>query len=157
MNGDDSMNEQTQTNAEAAVAADGDPLQVVPVDKAPHFTGPAEQFTGAVEVGPLFLADLEGRTGGALVRFAPGARTAWHTHPRGQTLVVTDGVGWVQAEGGERHTICPGDVVRIPPDTRHWHGATADEAMSHIAIAEAVDGTSVTWMELVPDETYRGG
>ncbi len=137
-------------------ATGSDPLQVIPVAKAPHFTGAADNFTGAVEVGPLFLADLEGRNGGALVRFSPGARTAWHTHPKGQTLLVTEGEGWVQAEGGDRHTIRPGDVVRIPPQTRHWHGATADTSMAHIAIAEAVDGTSVTWMEHVPDETYRG-
>jgi len=91
-----------------------------------------------------------------MVHFQPGARTAWHTHPRGQTLIVTAGQGWVQQAGKERHTMRVGDVVRIPPDVRHWHGATTESAMSHIAIAESVDGSSVTWMELVPDAAYRG-
>jgi quercetin dioxygenase-like cupin family protein len=142
--------------AEEPTRTDAGVLQVTPAEKAPHFTGPADNFTGHVEVGPLFVVDLDGRNGGGLVRFDAGAHTAWHTHPRGQTLIVTEGVGWVQAEGGERFTIRPGDVVRIPPDTRHWHGATADTAMAHIAIAEAVNGTSVTWMEHVAAEAYLG-
>jgi len=147
----------TQQNTTANGQTPGqDPLTVTPRAEAPQFIGPADQFTGTVRVESLFIADLDGRNGGGMVHFEAGARTAWHTHPRGQTLVVSAGVGWVQGEGGERHTIRTGDIVRIPPDVRHWHGACADEAMSHIAIAEAVDGTSVTWMELVSDETYLG-
>ena len=130
-------------------------LTVTPRAEAPHFSGPPANFTGEVEVESLFRADLDGDNGGGMVHFQPGARTAWHTHPRGQTLVVTAGVGWVQQEGKARHTIRVGDVVRIPPHVRHWHGASAEQAMSHIAIAESVDGSSVTWMELVPDAIYR--
>lgn len=131
-------------------------LTVTPVAEAPSFAGPAENFTGEVRVESLFHANLAETNGGGMVHFSPGAHTAWHTHPRGQTLIVTAGTGWVQEEGGERFTIRTGDVVRIPPDVRHWHGASAAESMSHIAIAESVDGSSVTWMELVPDAVYRG-
>jgi len=131
-------------------------ITVTPRADAPHFTGPDDTFTGDVEVESLFQADLAGDNGGGMVHFQPGAHTAWHTHPRGQTLIVTAGEGWVQQEGKERHTMRVGDVVRIPPDVRHWHGATTESAMSHIAIAESVDGSSVTWMELVPDAAYRG-
>ena len=141
---------------DARVTAEPADLTVTPRAEAPHFTGPADKFTGAVEVESLFHADLAGDNGGGMVHFQPGARTAWHTHPRGQTLIVTAGEGWVQREGGPRFTIRIGDVVRIPPNVRHWHGASADEAMSHIAIAESIDGSSVTWMELVPDEAYLG-
>ncbi|MCB9689069.1 MAG: cupin domain-containing protein [Alphaproteobacteria bacterium] len=131
-------------------------VTVIPFDEAPRFAGPADQFTGEVQVESLFHADLAGTNGGGMVHFQPGARTAWHTHPRGQTLIVTEGEGWIQQEGKERHTIRTGDVVRIPPNTRHWHGASAASAMSHIAIAESVDGSSVTWMELVPNSAYLG-
>ncbi|TNF37940.1 MAG: cupin domain-containing protein [Deltaproteobacteria bacterium] len=131
-------------------------VAVIPLDVAPRFAGPADQFTGAVQVESLFYADLAGTNGGGMVRFEPGARTAWHTHPRGQTLIVTAGEGWIQQEGEARQTFRAGDVVRIPPNVRHWHGASADTAMSHIAIAEFVDGESVTWMELVSDEAYLG-
>ncbi len=124
--------------------------------EAPHFAGPADRFTGEVEVESLFHADLAGDNGGGMVHFQPGARTAWHTHPRGQTLIVTAGEGWVQQEGEPRHTIREGDVVRIPPAVRHWHGATSATAMSHVAIAESVDGSSVDWMELVAPEDAEG-
>ena len=124
-------------------------VQVTPREQAPSFAGPPDKFTGEVQVESLFLADLEGKNGGGMVHFQPGAHTAWHTHPRGQTLIVTAGEGWVQQEGLERHTIRVGDIVRIPPSVRHWHGATDRSAMSHIAIAESVDGSSVAWMELV--------
>lgn len=95
-----------------------------------------------------------GRVGGARVTFAPGARTAWHTHPLGQTLFITSGVGWVQREGGPVEEVRPGDVVWIPADARHWHGATPTNAMTHFAAAEALDGKSVDWMEHVTDEEY---
>ncbi|MEZ4321817.1 MAG: carboxymuconolactone decarboxylase family protein [Myxococcota bacterium] len=131
-------------------------VTVTPRSEAPHFMGPAANFTGAVEVESLFQADLAGTNGGGMVHFQPGARTAWHTHPRGQTLIVTEGEGWIQQEGKARHTLRTGDVVRIPPNVRHWHGASAESAMSHIAIAESVDGSSVTWMELVPNNAYLG-
>jgi quercetin dioxygenase-like cupin family protein len=117
--------------------------------------GPAEYFTGAVRVDPLFQAPDPARVAGALVTFEPGARTAWHTHPLGQTLVVTAGFGWVQREGGPVEEIRPGDVVWFPPGEKHWHGATPTTGMSHIAIQERLDGKAVDWMENVSDEQYR--
>jgi quercetin dioxygenase-like cupin family protein len=117
--------------------------------------GPAEYFTGAVRVDPLFQAADPARVAGALVTFEPGARTAWHTHPLGQTLVVTAGFGWVQREGGPVEEIRPGDVVWFPPGEKHWHGATPTTGMSHIAIQERLDGKAVDWMEKVSDEQYR--
>jgi quercetin dioxygenase-like cupin family protein len=116
--------------------------------------GPAEWFTGVVRVDPLFTAPAPARVAGALVTFEPGARTAWHTHPLGQTLIVTAGCGWVRRAGGPVEEIRPGDVVWIPPGERHWHGATAATAMSHIAIQEALDGAVVTWMAQVSDAEY---
>ena len=118
-------------------------------------TGPSAWFTGAVRVEPLFGPD-PARVGGALVTFEPGARTAWHTHPLGQTLVVTTGSGWVQREGGAREEIEAGDVVWFPPGEKHWHGATASMAMSHIAIHEKLDGEVVDWLEPVTDGQYGG-
>jgi quercetin dioxygenase-like cupin family protein len=118
--------------------------------------GPAEYFTGSVRVVPLFAAHAPARTAGVRVTFEPGARSAWHTHPLGQTLIVTDGTGWIQQEGGERQVIKPGDVVWTPPGVRHWHGATATESLTHIAIQEALDGKNVEWMEKVSDDHYRG-
>ena len=117
--------------------------------------GPAEWFTGAVRVDPLFDAREPGRVAGASVTFEPGARTAWHTHPLGQTLIVTAGCGWAQRWGGPREDIRPGDVVRIPPGEKHWHGAAATTGMTHIAIQEQLDGKAVEWMEKVTDEQYR--
>jgi quercetin dioxygenase-like cupin family protein len=122
----------------------------------PSAKGPADYFTGAVRVDPLFQAPDPARVRGASVTFEPGARTAWHTHPLGQTLIVTSGLGWVQAWGGSVEEIRPGDVVWFPPGEKHWHGATPTTAMTHIAIQEALDGTVVDWMEQVSDEQYRG-
>ncbi len=117
--------------------------------------GPAENFTGSVRVDTPFKGTAPARVSGGIVTFEPGARTAWHTHPLGQTLIVTSGTGWVQMEGGTREEIRTGDVVFIPAGERHWHGATATSTMTHAAIAEALDGKSVDWMEKVSDEQYR--
>ncbi|EYD75226.1 Transcriptional regulator [Rubellimicrobium mesophilum DSM 19309] len=122
----------------------------------PSGQGPAEWFTGRVRIDPLFAAEAPSRMAGNLVTFEPGARTAWHTHPVGQTLIVTQGLGWVQREGERKEEVRPGDVVRFAPGERHWHGASASAAMSHIAIQEAHDGQAVAWMEQVSDEDYRG-
>ncbi|CAJ0816303.1 (R)-mandelonitrile lyase [Ralstonia flaminis] len=119
--------------------------------------GPANYFTGSVRVDPLFAANAPARAVGVSVTFEPGARTAWHVHPLGQTLVVTAGSGLVQREGGPIETICPGDVVWIPPGERHWHGAAATTAMTHIAIQEELDGSTADFMEHVSDEQYRAG
>ena len=116
--------------------------------------GPAEYFTGNVRVDPLFQAADPSRVSASLVAFEPGARTAWHTHPLGQRLVVTSGCGWVQCQGGAKREIRAGDVVVCPPAQKHWHGATATTAMSHIAIQEALNGKVVEWMEKVTDEEY---
>jgi len=121
----------------------------------PSGKGPAEYFTGSVRVDPLFKANDPSRTSGASVTFEPGARTAWHTHPFGQILIVTAGSGWVQQWGGQIEEIRQGDVVRIPPGQKHWHGATATTGMTHIAIQEHLDGKTADWMEKVSDEQYR--
>jgi len=121
----------------------------------PSGSGPGEYFTGSVRIDPLFSASEPARVVGASVTFEPGARTAWHTHPLGQTLIVTSGCGWVQREGGPIEEIHPGDVVWFPPNEKHWHGATATTAMTHIAIQEKLNGSPVTWMEKVSDEQYR--
>ena len=121
----------------------------------PSDKGPAEYFTGTVRIDPLFQTNAPARATGASVTFEPGARTAWHTHPLGQTLIVTSGCGWVQRWGGPVEEIHPGDVVWIPPGAKHWHGATATTAMTHIAIQEALNGKPVDWMEHVSDEQYR--
>jgi len=123
----------------------------------PSNTPPADYFTGKVRVDPLFTPQTPARVSGALVTFDPGARTAWHTHPLGQTLVVTAGCGWVQRDGGPVEDIRPGDVVWFPPGEKHWHGATATTALSHIAIQEAQDGKAVDWMEHVTDQQYSAG
>jgi 4-carboxymuconolactone decarboxylase len=120
----------------------------------PSQKGPAEYFTGSVRIDSRFQRPAPARVGGGIVTFEPGARTAWHTHPLGQTLIVTSGCGWVQVEGGSREEIRPGDIVWFAPGEKHWHGATLTTAMSHIAIAEALDGKSVEWMEQVSDAQY---
>jgi quercetin dioxygenase-like cupin family protein len=120
----------------------------------PSRPGPTENFTGSVRVDPLFQAHDPAHTSGAYVTFEPGARSAWHTHPLGQTLIVTAGTSWVQQEGGEKQEIKPGDVIWTPPGVKHWHGATATNGMTHIAIQEQVDGKNVDWMEQVSDEQY---
>jgi len=122
----------------------------------PSGKGPAESFTGTVRVDPLFDAPGPARVLGASVTFEPGARTAWHTHPLGQTLIVTAGCGRVQPWGGRTEEIRPGDVVWIPPTEKHWHGAGPTTAMTHIAIVEKLDGKSADWMEKVTDEQYQG-
>lgn len=121
----------------------------------PSGKGPADFFTGNVRIDPLFEAPDPARTRGASVTFAPGARSAWHTHPLGQTLIVTSGCGWVQSEGSPKMEIRAGDVVWCPPNEKHWHGATPITAMTHIAIQEALDGKVVEWMEKVTDEQYQ--
>jgi quercetin dioxygenase-like cupin family protein len=121
----------------------------------PSGKGPAETFTGNVRIDPLFEAPDPARVRGASVTFEPGARTAWHTHPLGQTLIVTSGCGWVQSEGDVKEEIRPGDVVWCQPKEKHWHGATPTTAMTHIAIQEQIDGKGVDWMEKVSDEQYE--
>jgi quercetin dioxygenase-like cupin family protein len=120
----------------------------------PTKKGSADYFTGSVRIDCPFQATAPGRAGGAIVTFEPGARTAWHTHPLGQVLIVTSGLGWTQCEGGPIEEIRPGDVVVCPPGKKHWHGATATTAMTHIAIAEALDGKVVDWLEHVTDAQY---
>jgi len=121
----------------------------------PSGKGPAEHFTGAVRIDPLFEAPAPARVFGANVTFEPGARTAWHIHPLGQTLIVTAGCGWVQYWGGPVEEIRPGDVVSILPGEKHWHGASPTTAMTHIAIVEKLGGKSADWVEKVSDEEYR--
>ena len=121
----------------------------------PSTSGPAASFTGKVRMDALFQAAAPARVSGIEVTFEPGARTAWHAHPLGQKLLVTAGRGHVQFWGEARQDICPGDVVTIPPGTKHWHGASATTAMSHTAIQEELDGIAVEWMELVTDSQYR--
>jgi 4-carboxymuconolactone decarboxylase len=120
----------------------------------PSAEGPAEHFTGSARIDPLFSANTPSHTSGARVTFEPGARTAWHSHPLGQTLIVTAGKGWVQQWGGQVQEIRQGDVVSIPPGQKHWHGATASTGMTHIAIQESLNGKVVEWMEKVSDEQY---
>ncbi|WP_454622061.1 (R)-mandelonitrile lyase [Bradyrhizobium cenepequi] len=120
----------------------------------PSSAGSADNFTGQVRVDDRFQGSGEARITGATVTFEPGARTAWHTHPLGQTLIVTAGVGLVQEWGGQAREIRPGDTVWIPPGVKHWHGARPAVGMSHIAFSEALDGKTVTWMEQVSDEQY---
>ena len=121
---------------------------------SPSAQGSAEYFTGTVRLDTPFKAEAPGRAGGAIVTFEPGARTAWHTHPLGQTVIVTAGLGWAQREGGPIEEIRPGDVVWFPPGEKHWHGATDKTAMTHVAIAESENGSPVTWLEQVTDEQY---
>lgn len=118
--------------------------------------GPADWFTGTVRIDPMFQADDPGRVGGSHVTFEPGARTAWHTHPAGQTIIITFGRGRVQREGGPVEEVSAGDVVWFPAGEKHWHGAAPDTAMSHIAIQEAINGVAVDWMEKVSDADYAG-
>jgi quercetin dioxygenase-like cupin family protein len=121
----------------------------------PSRRGSTDYFTGSVRIDSPFKGSDPARVSGAIVTFEPGARTAWHTHPLGQTLIVTFGGGWVQREGGAKEEILPGDVVWIPAGEKHWHGAKATTAMTHVAIAEALESKTVDWMEQVSDEQYR--
>src|SRR6201994_1804990 len=122
----------------------------------PSATGPTENFSGAVRIDSPFKTSAPARVNGAIVTFEPGARTAWHTHPLGQTLIVLAGCGWVQREGGPIEEIRPGDVVWFSPGEKHWHGAAPTTAMTHVAIQEALDGKVVDWMEKVSDAQYQG-
>jgi 4-carboxymuconolactone decarboxylase len=129
-------------------------VSVIPVGAGPSSEGAPENFTGNVRVDGRFQRETPARVGGATVTFEPGARTAWHTHPLGQTLIVTQGHGFVQEWRRPAKAIGPGDVAWIPPGVKHWHGASPDQAMTHVAIAELLDGGPVTWMELVSDAQY---
>lgn len=131
-------------------------VSVVRPGDAPPTAGAPDHFTGAVRVDARFQRESPARLGGGLVSFAPGARTAWHTHPLGQTLIVTAGAGWVQAWGEPARAIAAGDIAWIPPGVKHWHGAGADTPLSHAALSEALDGTSVQWLEHVDDAHDRG-
>ena len=129
-------------------------MNIQRVGTQPSTIGPADWFTGSVRIDPLFQAPDPALVSAASVTFEPGARTAWHTHPLGQTLIVTSGAGWAQLEGGPIHDIHPGDVVWFAPNEKHWHGATSTTALTHIAIQEKQDGKVVDWLEHVTDEQY---
>ena len=130
-------------------------MEIKRAGSQPSGKGPADWFTGTVRIDPLFQASAPARVAGAAVTFEPGARTAWHIHPLGQTLIVTAGYGLAQREGGPIEEIRPGDVVWFLPNEKHWHGASPTTAMTHIAIQEALDGKVVEWMEKVSDEQYQ--
>ena len=130
-------------------------MEIKRIESQPTSKGSAEWFTGSVRIQPIFEGPEPARARGASVTFAPGARTAWHTHPLGQTLIVTSGLGWAQREDGPIEEIRPGDVVWFAPNEKHWHGATRTKAMTHIAIQEALDGEVVEWMEQVTAKQYR--
>lgn len=130
-------------------------MEITRIGTQSSVKGSEDWFTGDVRIDPLFAANDARRGASASVTFEPGARTAWHTHPLGQTLIVTSGSGWVQREGGPVEEIHPGDIVWFDRNEKHWHGATATTAMTHIAIQENLDGKVVDWMEKVTDEQYR--
>jgi quercetin dioxygenase-like cupin family protein len=130
-------------------------MEIKRVGSQPSSIGPGEWFTGAVRIDALFQAPEPARVVGSSVTFEAGARTAWHTHPLGQTIIVTRGLGWAQREGGPIEEIRPGDVVWFAPEEKHWHGATPTAAMTHIAIQEKLNGKTVEWLEQVSEEQYR--
>lgn len=130
-------------------------MKIIHSGTQPSKAGPAEYFTGTVRIDSPFSGTEPARVGGAIVTFEPGARTAWHTHPLGQTLIVTQGRGWIQKEGGPIEEINQGDIVWIPEGVKHWHGATSQTAMTHIAIAESLNGSPVEWLEKVTDAQYQ--
>jgi quercetin dioxygenase-like cupin family protein len=130
-------------------------MEIIRSGTQPSTKGPEEWFTGSVRIDPLFQPNEHRRAAAAIVTFEPGARTAWHTHPLGQTLIVTAGIGLVQREGGPIEEIRVGDIVWFPPNEKHWHGASSTVAMTHIAIQEQLNGKVVDWMEKVTDEQYR--
>jgi len=140
-----------------APVGDGQTLRITRAGSQPSAKGSAEYFTGTVRVDPMFPATAPSRVSGGHVTFEPGARSAWHTHPVGQTLVITSGLGWVQQWGGPKQEVRAGDVVWFAPGIKHRHGASASTAMTHIAIQQAVDDKNVDWLEQVSDEQYRGG
>jgi len=139
----------------AATCAKADQMKVTTQSARASAAGSPDSFTGEVQVSPLAPAAHHTETSAGHVTFSAGARSAWHTHPAGQTLIVTEGTGWVQEEGGKKVAIKPGDVIWTPPGVKHWHGATASSSMSHIALTENVDGKSVDWMEKVSNEQYE--
>ncbi len=130
-------------------------MEITRIGSQPYAKGPEDWFTGAVRIDPLFQPNEARRAAAASVTFEPGARTAWHTHPLGQTLIVTAGCGWVQHGGGAVKEVHPGDIVWFEPNEKHWHGATAATGMTHIAIQENLNGKVVDWMEKVTDEQYK--
>ncbi|HWJ92269.1 MAG TPA: cupin domain-containing protein [Flavisolibacter sp.] len=132
-------------------------MEITRIGSQPSGKGMTDWFTGSVRVDPLFNPNAARRAAAAAVTFEPGARTAWHTHPLGQTLIILSGCGWVQREGGPIEEVHPGDVVWFEPKEKHWHGATATNGMSHIAIQENLDGKVVDWLEKVTDEQYNKG
>lgn len=129
-------------------------MEITKAGSQPSTKGPADWFTGSVRIDPLFTAPDPAFVAGASVTFEPGARTAWHTHPLGQTLIITAGAGWVQREGGPVEQVFPGDVVWFAPEEKHWHGATPTTALTHIAIQERKNSKAVDWLEQVTDEQY---
>lgn len=131
-------------------------MQITRNGSRPSVKGPEDWFTGTVRLDSSFQAEDPARVGGAIVTFEPGARTAWHTHPLGQTLIVVSGIGWAQREGEPIQEIRPGDIVWFSPGEKHWHGAAENNAMTHIAIGERLDGKNVEWLEKVSDEQYAG-
>jgi quercetin dioxygenase-like cupin family protein len=144
----------------AAIASDPAPDQtmlVVRNGEQPSINGPATSFVGSARIDPLFQARAPSRVSAGDVKIQPGARSMWHTHPLGQTLIVTAGCGWTQCWDGPIVEIRAGDVVKCPPGHKHWHGATATTSMTHIAIQEALDGNNVNWLEKVSDEQYMAG
>ena len=130
-------------------------MEIKRAGSQPSRRAPAEYFTGQVRVDPLFQAPDPARVSAGSVTFEPGARTAWHTHPLGQTLIITAGFGWVQRDGGPIEEVRPGDIVWFPPGLKHWHGATPTTAMTHTAVQESLNGKNVDWLEKVSDEQYR--
>jgi quercetin dioxygenase-like cupin family protein len=130
-------------------------MEINRIGSRPSGKGPSDWFTGAVRIDPLFDRSEPARATSASVTFDPGARTAWHTHPLGQSLIVTAGCGWAQRSGGPREEIRPGDVIWFAPGEKHWHGATATTAMTHIAVQEKLNGKVVDWLEKVSDEQYQ--
>jgi len=132
-------------------------MEIIRTGSQPSAKGPEDWFTGAVRIDPLFQPNNARRAAAAMVTFEPGARTAWHTHPLGQTLIITAGTGWVQREGGAVEQVYPGDIVWIEANEKHWHGATVKNGMTHIAIQENLNGKVVDWMEKVSDEDYSKG
>ena len=150
--------EAQQTQPRSAESKEGaGQMEISRSDTRQPSRGPAQYFTGTATITPLFNPEESSQVGAALVTFEPGARTAWHTHPLGQRLVVISGTARVRVEGGPIEEIRAGDAVWFPPNVRHWHGASPDSSMSHIAIQQSQDGSSVTWMEHVTDEQYRAG
>jgi 4-carboxymuconolactone decarboxylase len=148
-------NQAGATSDPVSPTKDSQSITITRSGSQPSTIAPAEHFTGSARIDPLVPANVPSRTSGARVTFEPGARTDWHIHPLGQTLIVTSGSGWVQQWGGQIQEIHQGDVVSIPPGQKHWHGATPSSSMTHIAMQENVDGKTVEWLEKVSDEQYR--